>query len=301
VRFTELAQKLYRTSPAEWALGLRSRLQKFFPLREKPAETPFARILDTFYFARRDPMIQQLVERIRAGEDLYAVLQGFNAKNTDERVLEYPYFVDWFLKQANKTSVLDVGCVLNNKIVSSILSEYCNYVWFCNVAMEKNVFVNNPVYYHIAGLAKSFPGGESFPLITCLSTIEHIGFDNSQYGCLTPAQYTTPTLEPFIESFKKLAQLMSPGGNLLISVPFGYKEALVHPATGKIASQVFDYGSLKEGEAVLYSEGVACEVEVLAAQKNGWEQVDAATCNLRYADGCPAAAAIAMIKCKKKA
>jgi len=152
----------------------------------------------------------------------------------------------------------------------------------------------------VADLDQSFPGGEQFTLVTCLSTIEHIGYDNSQYGLKTPARYTTPTVEPLVNALRKLAQLLTPGGSMLVSFPFGHREVLVHPVTRKIASQVFDFAALKEGLAVLQSEGVTSEVEVFAASETGWGPVDARTCDLRYADGCPAACAVTFVRGKKE-
>jgi len=288
---------MYNTSPASWVSAIRFKLRK--PL-QSPDTPGLARILDESYYARRDPLVQRLVERIRAGENLYDVLQGFRAKNYDERVAEYPYFVSWLLKQEKGSDLLDVGCTLNNKIVSNVLRERCNCVWFCNGVAESTVFISNPIYYHLSDLEHSFPSGNQFSLVTCLSTIEHIGYDNSVFGWTTPGRYTSPAVEPLVKALRRLGQLLAPGGNMLVSFPFGHREVLVHPVTKKIGSQVFDYASLQEGLAAAKSEGVMSEAEVLAATENGWERVDARTCDLRYADGCPASRAVAFIRGSKE-
>lgn len=261
---------------------------------------PVARRLDAAYLAKRDALIQSLIERVRQNEDLDKVLQGFTGRDFDERVVEYPYFVHWLLQQEQGLDLLDVGFVLNNKLVSNTLLERCGRVWLCNVIREPEIFVCNPVTYLEATLEQACPGGEKFPLVTCLSTIEHIGYDNSQYGSAEPGKYTQPALEPLVESLQKLAALLAPGGNLLVSVPFGYRETLVHPGTGKIVSQVFDFAALQQGVARLGQAGVTAEIEVFAATATGWELTEGRTFSGRYADGCPAACAVAFIKGKKE-
>ena len=130
--------------------------------------------------------------------------------------------------------------------------------------------------------------------------IEHIGFDNSQYGINLPAQYSEPSVEPFIISLRKLAELCRPGGSMLISFPYGHREVLVHPITEKKSSQVFDFSSIEVGLAELRSKGFHTELKVFAADINGWSIINPRTCDLRYADGCPAASAVAMMFCEKQ-
>lgn len=266
----------------------------------QPVDTgPLARKLDATYFARRNPLTQKLMEQVRSGENFYQVMQGFRGKDYDDRVVEYPYFVTWLLRQETGQDILDVGCVLNNKLVSNILKERCKRVWLSNLVVESQVFVQNSVFYHLAGLHDAFPDGEQFPLVTCLSTIEHIGYDNSQYGSKISAKYTEPALEPLTQSLHKLGMLVAPGGELLVSVPFGYREAVTHPATGKKSSQIFDATAIEAGMEALHNSGIATEFEVMAATEQGWEIAAPKTCQARYADGTPAAGAVAFITGKK--
>ena len=90
------------------------------------------------------------------------------------------------------------------------------------------------------------------------------------------------------------------GGHLLISVPFGFREAMVHPVTHKISFQVFDKESIDMGLQALDHEGIEAQVEVLSISDEGWFIDDPATCRARYADGCPAAASVAMVRAWRK-
>jgi hypothetical protein len=277
-----IAQPLPRSGRSDSNLATRS-------------ETPQARILDSAYFARRNPLVQSLIERIRSGEPLASVLRGIPARQYDERLLEYPVFADWLLSHKIGSDILDVGCVLNNRLVSNLLGERCGAVWFCNPSVEQVWPLTNPTFYHVADLTKAFASGPRFPLVTCLSTIEHIGYDNSQYGGDQPGQFTDPRPETLADACRSLIALTAPSGALLITVPYGFAEALVHPVTRKIASQVFNERGLQNAVTTLRNDLVDCEYRVFQAFEDGWTQVDPASCTARYADGCPAAAAVAVI------
>lgn len=227
------------------------------------------------------------------------MLRNIPARSFDERVAEYPYLVSWLLDRKRGDALLDVGCVLNNKLVTDILHTCVKELWFSNVDLEP-LKVSSPVYYHISSLVEAFPNGQQFSLVTCLSTIEHIGYDNSQYGSSIPGKYTSVNEEPLIESLTKITQIMAPGGYMLVSVPFGYREVLIHPVTGKIASQGFDASAIQKGIQAMEREGISVDFEVFQATAEGWVPVEPAACNARYADGCPAAAAVAFIKGHRK-
>lgn len=308
-----MLRRLYETSPQHWLTTARARLSRLriaLPLPQSrrsdshlatPIEAPQTRILDSEFFAHRNPLVQSLIERIRRGEPLASVLRGIPARQYDERLVEYPVFADWLLSRNIGSDILDVGCVLNNRLVSNLLGERCGAVWFCNPSVEQVCPLTNPTFYHVADLANAFAGGTCFPLVTCLSTIEHIGYDNSQYGGTQPARFTDPRPETLAEACRSLIGLTAPSGGLLITVPYGFAEALVHPVTQKIASQVFDERALQSAITTLRNHVVDCELRVFQAFEDGWTQVNPASCTVRYADGCPAAAAVAVITATRAA
>lgn len=256
-------------------------------------------ILSTGFQVRQDRQIEGLIGRVAGGEDLDRVVAGFDARRFGERVVEYPYVVEWLLSQPPGNDLLDVGCVLNKRLLSGVLGERCRAVWFCNPALEPPQLPGLPVFYHLSPLATAFPNGMRFPSVTCLSTLEHIGYDNSQYGDAAPARYSAPSTEPFRQSFSSLARLLAPGGSLLVSFPFGRREVLIHPRTAKISSQVMDRAAVEECLPVFEAEGVGVTVEVFAATASGWQRRGLERDDYRYADGCPAAAAVAFIRGKK--
>jgi SAM-dependent methyltransferase len=59
----------------------------------------------------------------------------------------------------------------------------------------------------------------SFDLIWCISSLEHIGMDNSQYVQAGAAGKATPEA-----ALSEMIRLLRPGGSLLITVPYGRYE-----------------------------------------------------------------------------
>ena len=286
---------LYERSPRDFVKWFRSIINRIYISRivEYPAPK-----LSKWYFQKQERTIKNIFALIDAGTSLDQSFLKIDTTKFGERIVEYPYFYNLLKSLPTELDLLDVGCVLNKKFLQYILSEQCSSIWFCNPAIER-INLDTPITYHISILEDSFPDGRQFPIVTCFSTIEHIGYDNSQYGVKDPGIFKEPSTEPFIQSFKKLAELTSPGGSLLISFPYGYREVLTNPGTAKISSQVMDYASLTECIPVLENSGMVVKLIVFEATDNGWEEVEPENCNARYANGRPGATAVAILDCHK--
>ena len=254
--------------------------------------------IDPTYFPRQLVFVRSLIQRVEAGESVDAVLTGFDASAFGERVVEYPYWADWFAHRGAKARVLDVGCVLNNEISASSLRT-AGELWYCNPAREPLVRHPRPVSYHVSALQDAFRDGDVFDCVTCLSTIEHIGYDNSQYGSSEPARFTEPNDSVLLESVSKLASLVAPGGSLLVSVPFGFREVLVHPVTKKRSSQVFDAKSLRAAVAALDESGLSSNYVVFEASTQGWSRVASGQSDARYGQRTPGAGAVALLHAER--
>jgi hypothetical protein len=292
MEFHDKIAYLYKVSPEfvmEWIKGRRIQ-KKARKLTNRPIP-----ILSSSYFVAQREAVLSLISKIEQGQSLDLVLASFPAGNYGERIAEYTYFSKWILSLPTDLNILDVGCVLNNKSVNLILKRRCNEVWFCNPSLETEINISNPVFYHISSLDNAFPSGQRFDIVTCLSTIEHIGYDNSQYGATAPALYKEPSIEPFTRSFGKLCDLTASGGHLLISFPFGKREALVHPKTARLSSQVMDYASLRECMPTFEEHGVTAKLDVYELTSGRWTKVDPSKCTAQYADKCIGAKAVALI------
>ncbi len=303
-----VTKKIYNTSPRSLLNALRHRLHRVFPKNNpkkinhqilNESSNGCSHIFDESYFARRDPLIQFLLEEVRNGKDFESVIGAIPANQYDERIVEYPYFAKWLLSNPTGLNILDIGCVMNNKLVSGLIKRQCSSVWFCNIAVENTNFIQNPTYYHISDIVNAFPNNEQFPLVTCFSTIEHIGYDNSQYGNMTSAIYSKPNREPLIKALLKIIKVTESKGKFCLSVPYGFEETKVHPLTNKIAFQVFGYNALFNALSVLKENNIDAQLTVYGINNNKWIKMDPIKCESRYGDGYPAAGAVAFIEGKK--
>jgi len=136
--------------------------------------------------------------------------QGFGI-NTSERIIEVPWALSLF---AHEKRVLEVG-------YSNAEPEYLNGL--LNLHCEELHGVDI-VYKEVDGIIKKqadirntgFPDNY-FDMILCISTIEHVGRNNSVY---------TESNDPIDSSgdFKavvEMKRILNKGGKLIITVPFG--------------------------------------------------------------------------------
>jgi hypothetical protein len=259
---------------------------------------PIAKKLTPRYFHIRDQLIMKSIESIINGVNINSLQYDFNAKSFDERIIEYPYFVNWFLQGDYRIDHLDVGCVLNNQLLDNFFEKYLRELWFCNVVSEP-IKVKIPTYYHKATLDTAFNNSRKFKSISCLSTIEHIGYDNSHYGSVDPPTYHEPNITPLLNSINRLVRITAPGGRLIISVPYGFREVQNHPNTGKGSSQIFSFNELDQALKLLQDVGLIAKLEVYELSNKGWIMTDPKLCIRRYGDGVPAAAAVAFLTAER--
>ena len=264
--------------------------------QQSKSDFEFGWRLDNVYFEKQNGLIRLIVNKLREGACIEDALTGFDGRQFGERIVEYPYAINW-IRQRPKGTLLDIGCVLNNVVCKPVLSEKITDLWFCNPAIEQLV-VEGPLTYRVAKIEKAFTDNKiSFDFVTCLSTIEHIGFDNSQYGSTEPARYTKPADEPLFVACETISNLVRPGGGCLISVPFGKRSACKHRGTGKIAFQVFDVAPLRSARQIFLDSGFSCSLNVFAGNSNGWEKLeDPESFDKPYAHGFPGAAAVAILE-----
>ena len=139
----------------------------------------------------------------------------------DARIIEIP----WVLAHVRKSGprFLDAGSALNYDFVltSSALKE--KQMTIVTLAPEGQAFWQLGVSYVFGDLRDLDFRDERFDSIACISTIEHIGMDNTMYAeDLKIAQRSDPS--EFILAVKELRRVLKTGGSLFISFPFGRYE-----------------------------------------------------------------------------
>lgn len=136
----------------------------------------------------------------------------------DERCVEYPWLFSRLSDDAKY--ILDAGSVLNHDFI-------INHPFFKNKklhlltsAPEQNCFWRKGISYIYDDL-RSIPMRDNYyDAIVCLSTLEHVGCDNTNYTA--ESIYSTRRPNDIELVMQELRRVLKPGGSLFLTVPFGF-------------------------------------------------------------------------------
>jgi hypothetical protein len=199
----------------------------------------------------------------------------------DERVVEYP----WVLKSlAGGQLLLDVGCVLNYDFCVNILRAKYKQVYFQNLVPQS--LANEEFFFQIVqDIRVPMWCTGTFDTITCISTLEHVGMDNMIY---TKIHEKNTRPKDYIRAVEELIRIVKPGGQILITVPFGRPDNL-----GWI--QVF--GSEQVYRLLDVIRPHQATVEFFRSSPQGWQRASQTDCEqCIYGRGVPAASAVAALE-----
>jgi SAM-dependent methyltransferase len=160
--------------------------------------------------AMRDVRLQ---EGFRTGAPLPA---GFGIGLT-ERVVEY----GWLAARRPHGNVLDAGSTLNHRLVLRRLLPDLTTLHIVTLAPERHAFTRLGVSYVYADLRDLPYADDSFDTVICLSTIEHVGMDNTRYGA---GGASDDARTAAMSAGKELRRVLRDSGRLLLTVPFGRRE-----------------------------------------------------------------------------
>jgi len=218
----------------------------------------------------RDALLKEIYQEIDLGIRWQDAIRKPAVTKHGERIAEYAYLASIF-KQLCPVSIMDVGCVLNNPIFSGRIDAHCR-IHFLNPSLEPVIYRE---YAYFKMPLDAWAEQMRFPLVTCLSTIEHIGFDNTRYGVDETDQGWdwSRCISETCSNVWRLLSLTAAGGLLIISCPFGRKEFVHHPpVVGVRTAQVLH----TEHIAALRSQPFGHKLEIITLRlcSTGWEICD---------------------------
>ena len=184
----------------------------------------------------------------------------------DARVVEIP----WVLAHAAERTglFLDAGSALNYEFVLQAPALADKKISIVTLAPEAQASWRLGISYLFGDLRNLDFRDDLFDTVACISTIEHVGMDNSMYaGKADIGRRGDPS--EFLLAVKELKRVLKPGGVLYITFPFGQYE---------------NHGWFQQFDAELVDTLVAGFAPAQHAEKifrydpDGWKLSDRAAC-----------------------
>jgi hypothetical protein len=180
----------------------------------------------------------------------------------DERVVEYP----WLFSQlpSGPGLLLDAGSALNHGYLLHRSPLADKRVVIVTLAPEKFSHWRMGIGYLFDDLRGSILGDERFDCVASISTIEHIGLDNTLLYT-TDGRLKEADSDGYVLAVREFRRVLRKGGVCFISVPFGR-------AVVRGWFQVFD---LRMIERIVTEFGPAAHsIDYFGYSATGWQRCD---------------------------
>jgi SAM-dependent methyltransferase len=220
---------------------------------------------DAYVFYR-----ETVVSKALADPELLARFQqnqplprGYGVR-VDERCVEYPWVFAHLDFRTER--VLDAGSTLNYKYLLDHPIWESKRLHLMTLAPEAQCYWERGIAYLYEDL-RLIPIRDAFyDRIICISTLEHIGFDNSFFTGRSDEQARP---HDFVLAMREFRRVLKPGGTLLLTVPFGKYQNLV-------TQQVFDTARLEQAIDAFKPQHVTRQF--YAYSESGWQIADGEQC-----------------------
>lgn len=176
------------------------------------------------YLEYRNQLIDQVVQNdetmmiFRQSQPLPAEY----GSRLDERVVEYPWV---FTRLSSAPSrLLDAGSTLNHPFLLSkpLLAQKSLVIY--TLAPEQ-VYSSANVSYIYGDLRETILRDGVFDEIACISTLEHVGMDNTMLYTQDD-RYDETADSTYVQVLQEFSRLLKPGGRFLLTVPYGKAQNL---------------------------------------------------------------------------
>jgi SAM-dependent methyltransferase len=197
---------------------------------------------------------------LREGRDLPS---GYGVA-MDERVVEYPWV---FSRLADVGKMLDAGSTFNHDFLLERPPLRGADLTIMTLAPEKRCYWYKGYSYIFGDLRNTMFADHTFDTIASISTIEHIGLDNTLLYTGNPADAEADE-SGFVPAVREFRRIIKPGGTCFISVPFGKRANLGW-------YQVFDVAMVDK--VVETFKPSAHQIDYFGYARHGWSGGSAAS------------------------
>lgn len=136
----------------------------------------------------------------------------------DERIVEYPWFFSLLSEKEGK--LLDAGSILNFDFILEHKKLQNKKIFISTLAPENNCFWYKKVSYLYEDLRSTCYQDNYFDWIVCLSTLEHIGLDNTLFYIKEKSKAENK-VNDYKLAIKEFKRILKPKGNIYLSFPYG--------------------------------------------------------------------------------
>ena len=231
--------------------------------------------------------MEKILQNIKNECENYFQIENEILKEESERVIEIPWALS---KYAGQEKILDIGTTHFDvnyfkyfvKLLNLGVKEFhsMDIIPFRIERFETTVSksVLSQIISKKGDIRNSCYANDSFDLIFCISTMEHIGFDKENININEDTSFDRPKNKPdetnsenWNEDYKVINELLritKPDGSILLSVPFGKLSVpLVKDSKGRYA-QFFQYNYDRIQDLLNEFQGVEVEDRYFYINKN---------------------------------
>ena len=177
----------------------------------------------------------------------------------DERVVEYPWL---FARMSNVGRMLDAGSTFNHDYLLERPPLQGADLTIMTLAPEKRCYWYNGFSYVFGDLRNTIFADRTFDTVASISTIEHIGLNNTMLYTGKPEDMESDE-NGFVPAVREFKRILKPGGTCFISVPFGKRDNLGW-------YQVFN---LEMIEKIVETFGPSShQIDYFGYAKDGWQR-----------------------------
>ena len=172
----------------------------------------------TGYYSTKRRAIEQAIDTdaVRPGENLPS---SFGVA-LDERVVEYAWLFGCLRRDEIGGRLLDAGSALNHSFLLSREPLKRADLTIMTLAPEKRCQWYDGYSYVFGDLRETFFRDGTFDVVVCISTIEHVGLDNTLLYTEDSSRAESDE-KGFLRAIREFRRLLKPGAHCYITFPFG--------------------------------------------------------------------------------